>query len=498
MDICGTASSTGEHTLGFGAFNEEKELTGLFCEINRSYISTLNYQTFTFEALLDENGDFYTTVFEKDASTTSSESFTIYARNVTCATSKYSAGTLVESHFNANATYVSILAIPTNEDAGTAVEVTMDIAVKTTGNYSELRTAASLWATEIPNPKYTRILSNSELKESDDWRTITFDSKVLNAEQINFHNGSEGYTQSFTGNYILVYLHGHLDTDFFYYKSSSISVVTVGSLVSGENNGNSADIYYQSLAGLSADYPAGTIVSVNMDIYITGTFNQYSGIYWLDTVYSNNLWNNAPSIMSGTDAAASAGSWQHISFIATVRNFASCGIFAAVDTSAYGNAVYLLSRQKTEDSLNYKNVQIVKEYDSMIPGGDNGNNADRYYQSIAGLPTELAVGTSVTVSMDVEVTGTFNSYSGVWAANTVYSETGGELNDKVDIISLVTSESGWHHITFTATVRNFPTLRRNSAYPVVDTSAYGNAVYLLSMNKSADSFNYKNVVITAN
>ena len=100
--------------------------------------------------------------------------------------------------------------------------------------------------------------------------------------------------------------------------------------------------------------------------------------------------------------------------------------------------------------------------------------------------------------MDVEVTGTFNSYSGVWAANTVYSETGGELNDKVDIISLVTSESGWHHITFTATVRNFPTLRRNSAYPVVDTSAYGNAVYLLSMNKSADSFNYKNVVITAN
>ena len=497
MDICGTASPTGEHLLGFGAFNSEKVLTGLHCEINRSYISTLNYQTFTFDALLDENGDFYTTVYEKDASTTSSESFTIYAKNVTCAASKYNVGTLVESHFNANATYVSILAIPTDIPAGTAVEVTMDVAVKTTGNYSELRTAASLWATEIPNPKYTRILSNSELKESDDWRTIIFDSKVLDAEQINFHNGSEGYTQSFTGNYILVYLHGHLSTDFFYYKPNSISIVTVGSLVSGGNNG-AADIYYQSLAGLSVDYPAGTVVSVNMDIYITGTFNQYSGIYWLDTVYSNNLWNNAPKIITGDEAVASAGTWQHISFTATVRNFASCGIFAAVDTSAYGNAVYLLSRQKTEDSLNFKNVQIVKEYESMIPGGNNGNTADTYYQSIAGLMTDLEVGTSVLVEMDVNVTGTFNSYSGIWAANTVYSAAGGELNDKVDITSLVTSEEGWHHISFTATVRNFEALRRNSAYPVVDTSAYGNAVYLLSMNKSVDSFNYKNVVITAN
>ena len=499
MEICGTASATGGHTLGFGAFNAEKNLTGLHCQIDRSYISTMNYQTFTFNATLDENGDFYTTVYEGYATSDSNETFTVYAKNVTCSPSKYADGTLVEAHFNANATYISAVAIPTNIAVGTAVEVTMDVAISTTGNYSALRTAPDLWATTIPTPKYSTVLSNEELKESDNWRTITFASKVLDAEQINFHNGTEGYTQSFTGNYILIYLHGHINTDFFYYKPNSISIVTVDSLISGGDNGNSADTYYQSYAGLKTDFATGTVVSVEMDIYVTGTFNQYSGIYWLDTVYSNNLWHDAPKIITGDEAAASAGTWQHISFTATVRNFASCGIFAAVDTSALGNAVYLLSRQKSADSLNYKNVQIAKEYESMIPGGDNGNNADTYYQSIAGLMTELAVGTSVTVSMDVYVTGTFNSYSNIFWIDDVYTVAGGE-SDKArtkitDII--VTEDTGWHHVTFTATVRNFSNLRYNASYPVVDTSAYGNAVYLLSMNKSAYSFNYKNVVITA-
>ena len=139
-------------------------------------------------------------------------------------------------------------------------------------------------------------------------------------------------------------------------------------------------------------------------------------------------------------------------------------------------------------------------YKSMTPSGNNGNTSNMYYQSITGLTTNIAVGTTVTVEMDVQVTGTFDSYSNVYWINDVYTPAGGESDkSRTSITSLIdtSDKTTWQHVTFTATVRDFPNLRYNSSYPITDTSAYGNAVYLLAMNKSADSFNYKNVTITA-
>ena len=204
--------------------------------------------------------------------------------------------------------------------------------------------------------------------------------------------------------------------------------------------------------------------------------------------------------MSADEIAEAKNGWKRITFNAIVRNFAKLrdgASFPEADTSAYGNAVYIIAMNKTAESFNYKDVSIVK-VDSMTTGGDNGNNADKYYQSITGLSTDLEVGTVVTVEMDVYVTGTFNSYSKVFWINDVYTVSGGESDkSRTDITSvIVTEESGWHHVTFTATVRNFPNLRYNSAYTTQDTSSYGNAVYLLSMNKSGNSFDYKNVTIT--
>ena len=271
-------------------------------------------------------------------------------------------------------------------------------------------------------------------------------------------------------------------------------------MVSGGQNTDGNGLF-QSMTGLKTTLDVGTVVEVQMDVAVTGTFDIAScELYWVDQVWTVNGGESdkARTDIKSTIVTGVAG-WHHVTFTATVRNFPNLRFntkYVTQDTSEFGNAVYLIGiTHGTLDSFNYKNVTITPEYYSMLPGGDNGNNSDKYYQSITGLSTELAVGTSVEVQMDVYVTGTFNSYSGVWAANTVYSAAGGELNDKVDITSLITSDAGWHTITFTATVRNFEALRRNSSYPVVDTSAYGNAVYLLSMNKSADSFNYKNVSI---
>ena len=143
-----------------------------------------------------------------------------------------------------------------------------------------------------------------------------------------------------------------------------------------------------------------------------------------------------------------------------------------------------------------KNVTVI-DGTAMTAGGAN-NTGNGYYQSYTGLKTNLEVGTAVTVEMDVFVTGTFNEYSYIDVVKDVWSVAGGESKDGTSITStIITGDSGWHHVTFTATVKNFSALRMNTQYEVQDTSAIGNAVYLIVQNRSESSFNYKNVTITA-
>ena len=111
---------------------------------------------------------------------------------------------------------------------------------------------------------------------------------------------------------------------------------------------------------MKTDLAEGTAVNVNMDVMITGTFNEWVSIRWVNTLYGDNLINDAPDIIKGTDAVTMKdGAWHHIDFDATVRNFAKVGIYSSFDTSAIGNAVYLVSNQKTSDAMNYKNVVIT-------------------------------------------------------------------------------------------------------------------------------------------
>ena len=266
------------------------------------------------------------------------------------------------------------------------------------------------------------------------------------------------------------------------------------------NNGKS-DVYFQSVTGLSTDFPAGTVVTVDMDVYVTGTFNDSYGIYWVDSVWSaaGGESNARTNIKSTTIIDTDYSGWQHVTFTATVRNFSTLRYdtnYPIADTSSFGNAVYLLSVNKSADSFKFKNVVITEEYRSLKSGGAK-TPANGFYQSMTGLTTDLAVGTTVMVDMDVNITGSFNEYSSIYCVDDVYSVAGGERKTSTNIkTTIVTGEEGWHHVTFFATVRNFPVLRLNSAYTETDTSAFGNAVYLLTENNSVAAFNYKNVVLT--
>ena len=267
--------------------------------------------------------------------------------------------------------------------------------------------------------------------------------------------------------------------------------------------------YYQAFVGLSTpDLAVGTPVKVKMDIYVTGTVDtewKATEIQAVDTLYSNNAVQSATMILSNAQLQTVSG-WVTVEFDAYVRNFTSLrgdADFSEMDVSAYGNAVYIIAYQfKSADSFNYKNVEI-RELGSVPAGTEKTTNPNGYYQAFAGLSTNLAVGTNVTVSMDIKVTGEYDQWGGTihWV-DTVYSTSGGEAhNDSIKILdarNLTDDQQGtWVHVTFTATVRDFDVLSLNSAYPRIDVSNYGNAVFLMAKSfKSAESFIFDNVEIS--
>ena len=133
----------------------------------------------------------------------------------------------------------------------------------------------------------------------------------------------------------------------------------------------------------------------------------------------------------------------------------------------------------------------------MIPAGKNSKNA--YQQSLAVLPSDLAIGTSVDVEFDALLTGTFDEWCQIYWIDKVWTAEGGEANPEETRIEKLFdfANKDWQHIKFSANIREFPALRVGTDYPIYDTSKMGKGVYLLSMNPSEQSFNYKNVVITA-
>lgn len=254
--------------------------------------------------------------------------------------------------------------------------------------------------------------------------------------------------------------------------------------------------FYQSYAALKTDLPIGTSVNVEMDVSVTGAYGQYSSIRTVDSLWGDGTVNE--DVMLKDTIGVNQKGWHHVSFVATVREFDAIRIenaYQMMNTSQDGKAIFLLSQNESVDAFNYKNVEIQK-LDSMIPAGKNKNNA--YQQSLAVLPSDLPVGTSVEVEFDALLTGTFDKYCQIYWIDKVWTAEGGEANAEETRIEKLFdySNAGWQKIKFSATIREFPTLRVGVDYPVYDTSKMGKGVYLLSMNPSENSFSYKNVKIS--
>ena len=255
--------------------------------------------------------------------------------------------------------------------------------------------------------------------------------------------------------------------------------------------------FYQSYAALKTDLPVGTSVNVEMDVSVTGTYGQYSSIRTVDSLWGDGTANEG--VMLKDTIGVNQKGWHHVSFVATVREFDAFRIekdYQLMNTSKDGKAIFLLSQNESVDAFNYKNVEIQK-LDSMIPAGGETNGSP-YHQSLAVLPSDLEVGTSVEVEFDAKITGNFDAASQIYWIDKVWTAEGGEANAEDTRIEKLFdfNNMGWQKIKFTANIRDFQALRVHGGYPVYDTSKMGKGIYLLSMNKSENSFSYKNVKVS--
>jgi hypothetical protein len=321
-----------------------------------------------------------------------------------------------------------------------------------------------------------------------EWIHVEFYATVRDFDVLRLNSAYPTMDVSEAGTGVFLIAESFLSSNTFIYKNVAITAdeAAVGKAMPvGTQKTANPNNYYQAFAGIPTDMPVGSTVSVEMDVYITGAYDQYSdGIKWVDTVWSTSGGevNAAPTIVNYATINENAGEWIHVVFTATVRNFGvlrSGTEYATMDTSEYGNAVYLFAKGfKSEASFNYKNVEIM----ATLPTGTTKTNPDAYYQSVAGIHVDYPVGTAVTVGMDILVTGNYDQYSRIGWVDTVWTTAGGEINSNPTIVDYATMSANvgkWIHVEFEATVRDFDVLRLNTAYPTMDVSSAGTGIFLV-------------------
>ena len=391
--------------------------------------------------------------------------------------------------------YQSYAALKTDLPVGTSVNVEMDVSVTGTyGQYSSIRTVDSLWGDGTVNEGV--MLKDAIGVNQKGWHHVSFVATVREFDAFRIEKDYQLMNTSKDGKAIFL-LSQNESVDAFNYKNVEIQKLDSMIPAGGETNGSP---YHQSLAVLPSDLEVGTSVEVEFDAKITGNFDAASQIYWIDKVWTAEGGEaNAEDTRIEKLFDFNNTGWQKIKFTANIRDFQALrvhGGYPVYDTSKMGKGIYLLSMNKSENSFSYKNAKI-STVPSMIPAGKNSKNA--YQQSLAVLPSDLAIGTSVDVEFDALLTGTFDEWCQIYWIDKVWTAEGGEANAEETRIEKLFdfANKDWQHIKFSANIREFPALRVGTDYPIYDTSKMGKGVYLLSMNPSEQSFNYKNVVITA-
>ena len=243
----------------------------------------------------------------------------------------------------------------------------MDIYVTgTIDSNASIKWVDTLWSTsggEV-NSSPTIVSYATMSENAGKWIHVEFEAVVHDFAVLRMNSAYPILNVSSYGNAVFLMAMNFKSAASFNYKN--VTMTEIKSMPNGTQKTANANGYHQAFVGLSTDYEVGTAVKVSMEVYVTGTYDQYSdGIKWVDTLWSTSGGevNAAPTIVSVATMDANKGQWITVEFEAVVRNFAvlrSGTEYATQDMSAYGNAVYLFAKGfKSTASFNYKNVVIT-------------------------------------------------------------------------------------------------------------------------------------------
>ena len=539
MEVCGNADSTlGTDRVGFfntlEADKDPKDFQWLY--IDAAKISSLDsWNAVTLQVKTNSEGKCYFTGIGVVKDNNKVDPYTIFMKNINVIDMSNVDGTAMpdgtQKTENANGYYQSFVGLPTELAEGTLVTVKMDIYV--TGKYDQysfIRWVDTVWSVEggeVNNAP--EIANDAQMSENaGQWIHVEFEATVRDFDVLRLNSAYTVMDVSSAGTGVFLMMESFKSAESFNYKNVEITANAVqpepepepdpdpdpevpvidGTAMPAGTQKTNPDKYYQSVFGFATDLPVGTFVKVDVDVYVTGTIDSYSYISWISSTYGDNAVNVESKIATYDAMNASAGRWMHVEFYAFVRDFDLLrrdASYPTMDVSSVGTGVFVIASNFTsEATFNYKNVEITAE-ESVVgkatpAGTKKTNNADSYHQAFVGLPTDtLGAGTKVTVEMEIFVTGSYDTATYISWVDTLWTTAGGEVNNAPKIVTndtIKASAGEWIKVKFEAFVRDFDVLRLNTAYPTMDVSSYGNAVYLVAYNfKSAESFNYRNVSI---
>ena len=526
MEVCGNADATlGNDKAGiYSAFAPDRDPVDgeyEFIYMDATKISSLDtWSNLVLQIRTNDQGKCYITgAYNRKAHEV--DAFSIFFKNIQVIELDEVDGTAMPDGTQktevANGYHQAFAGLSTELAAGTLVNVEMDVYITGTYDmYSYIGWVDTVWTTDGGEVNNAPSIVNYDTFNANagQWIHVEFEAMVRDFDVLRLNSAYPTMDVASYGNAVFLLAESFKSAASFNYKNVVITEIIPevpevgGTAMPNGTQKNNPDKYYQSAVGFSVDMPVGSLVKVEMDVYVVGTFDDYSYISWVDSVWGDNAVNQEYKLVDFAAMSANAGQWVHLSFYANVRDFDDVhrdGSYPSIDVSATGTGVFVMAANfLSAETFHYDKVVIKAEDPGVaVPDGtEKTANPNGYYQAAVGLSTDLAAGTLVNVEMDVYITGAYDQYTtGIRWVDTVWTTDGGEVNGAttiVDYAKISANVGKWIHVEFTATVRDFDVLRLNSAYATIDVASAGNAVFLVcDAFKSAESFNYKNVVIRA-
>lgn len=375
--------------------------------------------------------------------------------------------------------YFAPIPLKTDLPEGTLVDVSIDLWVSSSSQYAGFGYASELWADNaISNGERLLSAEGASGIQTDGWVTKTFQTKVVSFDTIVFRQAdkSDSFDLSDQGNYVLLYFENGNNSDVVRYKNVNIK--------EGSESMTMDQIgpFFFSVYPIETDLPVGTIVDVSLEISANST-SEYSSLGYADQFWADNTPNGTELISN--DQITGEGFAPYTFRTSVIDKNEIVILQSPGNSKTYtmsGNYICLyFMNGNAGDYVKIKNVQITKVADIGKPLEQIGT----LYFGLLALPTELAAGTDVTVTLKIDA-ATTSDYAHIGYA----TEQWANFVPSNDMALIASKAGGWStdgftEYTFETKVVDFESVAFQQATATKAYEMSGNYVLMYFQNGNA-------------